>query len=258
VGLYELASVQLRKRLYGQAVDNLKLALRKAQAEKAPDEARALIENAYGFALAAESKFPEAIRHYRSALQIKPDYPVALNNLIQFKFEGNGDIYLDNIYFYKNPPASTEPTTAAPTPTYAAANVISVFSDAYTNVAGSNLNPNWGQATQVTEVKVAGNNTLVYSGLNYQGLELGSNQNVSGMTQLHLDFWTANSTELKVSIISPGPAEKAYTLKVPSSGWTSIDIPLKEFTPTVDLSKVFQFKFEGNGKIYLDNILFHK
>ncbi len=81
VGLYELASVQLRKRLYGQAVDNLKLALRKAQTEKAPDEARALIENAYGFALAAESKFSEAIRHYRSALQIKPDYPVALNNL---------------------------------------------------------------------------------------------------------------------------------------------------------------------------------
>ena len=81
VGLYELASVQLRKRLYGQAVDNLKLALRKAQAEKAPDEARALIENAYGFALAAESKFSEAIRHYRSALQVKPDYPVALNNL---------------------------------------------------------------------------------------------------------------------------------------------------------------------------------
>ena len=81
VGLYELASVQLRKRLYGQAVDNLKLALRKAQAEKAPDEARALIENAYGFALAAQTKFPEAIRHYRSALQVKPDYPVALNNL---------------------------------------------------------------------------------------------------------------------------------------------------------------------------------
>jgi len=81
VGLYELASVQLRKRLYGQAVDNLKLALRKAQSEKAPEEARALIENAYGFALAAQSKFSEAIRHYRSALQIKPDYAVALNNL---------------------------------------------------------------------------------------------------------------------------------------------------------------------------------
>lgn len=80
-GLYELASVQLRKRLYGQAVDNLKLALRRAQAEKAPDEARALIENALGFALAAQNKFAPAIRHYRTALQAKPDYPVALNNL---------------------------------------------------------------------------------------------------------------------------------------------------------------------------------
>jgi Flp pilus assembly protein TadD len=80
-GLYELASVQLRKRLYGQAVDNLKLALRRAQAEKAPDEARALIENALGFALAAQNKFAPAIRHYRTALQAKPEYPVALNNL---------------------------------------------------------------------------------------------------------------------------------------------------------------------------------
>jgi hypothetical protein len=26
----------------------------------------------------------------------------------------------------------------------------------------------------------------------------------------------------------------------------------------VDLSDIIQFKFEGNGDIYLDNILFHK
>lgn len=80
-GLYELASVQLRKRLHSQAADTLKQALRQAQAEKAPEEARALIENALGFSLAAQSKFAVAIRHYRSALQAKPDYPVALNNL---------------------------------------------------------------------------------------------------------------------------------------------------------------------------------
>lgn len=80
-GLYELASVQLRKRLYSQAVDTLKQALRRAQAEKAPDEARALIENAYGFALAAQSRYVDAIRHYRNALQARPAYPVALNNL---------------------------------------------------------------------------------------------------------------------------------------------------------------------------------
>jgi tetratricopeptide (TPR) repeat protein len=78
---YELASVQLRKRLYGQASDNLKKALRQAEAEKAPAEARALIENALGFSQAAQNNYAVAIRHYRSAIRAKGDYPVALNNL---------------------------------------------------------------------------------------------------------------------------------------------------------------------------------
>lgn len=182
--------------------------------------------------------------------------PVDLADLIQFKFDGNGDIYLDNIYFYKTGGGGTTPTVAAPTPTFAPANVISVFSDTYTNIAGTDLNPNWGQATQVTQVPVAGNNTLLYTGLNYQGIQLGSNQNLSNMTHLHLDFWSANSTALKVFIISPGPVETPYTLTVPTSGWSSVDIPLTVFAP-VDLTNVIQFKFEGDGTIYLDNILFH-
>lgn len=182
---------------------------------------------------------------------------VDLADLIQFKFDGNGDIYLDNIYFYVAGSGGTTPTTAAPTPTYSASGVISVFSDAYTNIGGTDLNPNWGQATQVSQVQVQSNNTLLYTGLNYQGIQLGSSQNLSAMTHLHLDFWTANSTAFKVYLISPGPAETPYTLIVPTSGWTSIDIPLTVFTPVVDLTDVIQFKFEGDGTIYLDNILFH-
>ncbi len=80
-GLYELGSVQLRKRLYGQAADNLRLALRRAESEQAPSEAVALIQNALGFALAAQNKYPAAVRHYRAALKARADYPVALNNL---------------------------------------------------------------------------------------------------------------------------------------------------------------------------------
>jgi tetratricopeptide (TPR) repeat protein len=79
--LYELASVQLRKRLYGQAADNLKLALKRVAAEQEPAEATALIQNALGFALAAQGQFKTAVKHYRLALQAKADYPVALNNL---------------------------------------------------------------------------------------------------------------------------------------------------------------------------------
>ena len=168
--------------------------------------------------------------------------------------------YADNIYFYNDgtaPPPGGEPTVAAPTPAYPAANVISIFSDAYTAIPGTNLNPDWGQATVVTTVPIQGNNTLKYAGLNYQGIELGSSQNVSSMGFLHLDFWTANSTTLSVFLISPGPVETGYSLTVPTSGWTSIDIPLSSFAP-VNLSDVIQLKFDGNGDIYLDNIYFRK
>lgn len=168
-------------------------------------------------------------------------------------------IYIDNIYFYRedgggNP---TEPEIAAPEPMAPASDVISVFSDAYTNIANTNLNPDWGQATIVTEVSIDGNNTLLYTGLNYQGIELGSSQDVSGMSTLHIDFWTANSTSLNVFLISPGPMETPYALTVPTSGWSSVDIPLSEFSG-VDLADVFQFKFEGDGNIYLDNIYFQE
>jgi tetratricopeptide (TPR) repeat protein len=79
--LYELASVQLRKRLYPQAQGNLKKALKLAEGENVPAEARALMENALGFTLAAQNNSTGAVRHYRAALRAKPDYPVALNNL---------------------------------------------------------------------------------------------------------------------------------------------------------------------------------
>ena len=77
--LYELASVQLRKRLYPQAITTLRKALKRLDNE--PSEAKALIENALGFSLAAQEDFESAVGHYKTALKAKEDYPVALNNL---------------------------------------------------------------------------------------------------------------------------------------------------------------------------------
>ena len=163
------------------------------------------------------------------------------------------NILVDNIYFYAVPSA---PTVAAPIPTVPAGNVISVFSNAYTNIAGTNLNPNWGQTTVVTQPLIAGNTTLKYAGLNYQGIQLGSSQNVSGMSFMHIDYWTSNSTSFKTYLISTGPVEKSKVLTVPTSGWQSVEIPLSDFSP-VNLSDVIQLKFDGNGDIHLDNIYFH-
>ncbi len=77
--LYELGSAQLKKRLYPQATKTLKKALQQIKEE--PEEAKAIIENALGFSLAAQEDFESAIVHYKSAIKAKSDYPVALNNL---------------------------------------------------------------------------------------------------------------------------------------------------------------------------------
>jgi len=180
-------------------------------------------------------------------------------NLAQLVLSGDfPNVYIDNVYFHKSVgtgPAA--PTTPAPLPQYPAAEVISIFSDQYTNVAGTDLNPNWGQATKVSQITIQNNKTLKYEGLNYQGTQFGSNQNVSAMKFLHLDFWSSNSTSLNIFLISPGPVETPFTLTVPTAGWSSVDIPLTSFAP-VNLTNVIQIKMEGNGDIYLDNILFRK
>ncbi|MCB0472382.1 MAG: Ig-like domain-containing protein, partial [Flavobacteriaceae bacterium] len=177
-------------------------------------------------------------------------------HLAQIILDGNlTGFFADNIYFYEGEVPT--PAEAAPAPDKDAANVLSVFSDAYTDLAGTDFNPSWGQATVVTQEAISGNNTMVYKGLNYQGIQLASSLDASGMSYLHIDFWTANATALNIYLISDGPLEKAYALSVPTTGWSGIDIPLSAFAG-VDLTKIIQFKFDGNGDIYWDNLYFWK
>ena len=155
--------------------------------------------------------------------------------------------------------APTAPTSAAPTPPARdAAEVLSVYSGAYAQIAGVNLNPNWGQSTVVTQVVIEGNDTLKYANLNYQGTDwAGSPIDVTGMSSLHLDVWTTDVASLKVSIISPG-LENPVTLTPTAGAWNSFDIDLSLYT-VPDKSAIIQIKIEGTptgGTVYLDNIYF--
>jgi hypothetical protein len=152
---------------------------------------------------------------------------------------------------------ATNPTVAPPEPTEDSEDVISIYSDYYGNVPGTNFNPNWGQQTVVTvDYLVDGINTLRYQNLNYQGTEFTA-QDVSGYEFLHVDFWTGNSTALSFFLISPG-AETAYVLPITLGEWVSVDIRLDEYVPPVNLANVFQFKVVGNGDIWFANLYFWK
>ena len=156
--------------------------------------------------------------------------------------------------------ASAQPTVAAPTPpTRPASNVISTFSGAYTDLAGTDWYPNWGQATQYAQITVAGDAVKKYSNLNYQGVQFASAINASTMTNLHIDIWSSDCSKFDVYPIVPGQPEQAYTINVTPSSWNSVDIPLSSYT--IPLSNIIQFKFVSNTPatgttVYLDNIYF--
>ena len=42
---------------------------------------------------------------------------------------------------------------------------------------------------------------LQYSNMNYQGIQLDSDQDISNMEYIYLDVWTANMTDLEISLM---------------------------------------------------------
>ena len=111
--------------------------------------------------------------------------------------------------------------------------VISIFSDAYTDVAGSNFYPNWGQNTIYTEFDLNGDKMIQYSNLNYQGIDIGSEVDASSMEMLHIDIWTPDATSIDIYPLPNGvqPADERFVTKtlIPNE-WNSFDIPMTEFT----------------------------
>lgn len=140
--------------------------------------------------------------------------------------------------------------------------VISIFSDAYTDVAGSNFYPNWGQNTIYTEFDLNGDKMIQYSNLNYQGIDIGSEVDASSMEMLHIDIWTPDATSIDIYPLPNGvqPADERFVTKtlIPNE-WNSFDIPMTEFTSQgLPVTNLKQFKFVGSGTVFIDNLYFYK
>jgi len=193
------------------------------------------------------------------------DLGLGLTDIHQFKVVGDGTVYFDNWFWHGDyfPSMAPMPTVGAPVPTQDATNndVISIYSDSYSDITGINYNPNWGQNTAVTFEPIDGNNAMKYANLNYQGIDFAGNpQDVSNHDFIHIDFWTNNSTTLDFFLISLDPTiETSMPLTIVADQWNSVDIPLAAFDQLIgpDLSAIAQMKIVGDGTVWWDNIFFH-
>jgi tetratricopeptide (TPR) repeat protein len=78
IDYYELGSIQLDKRLYAQAINNLKQAIK---ADELDGDALAAVYNALGYAYFAQEQYDLSMKQYKEALKLSPEYVTAMNNL---------------------------------------------------------------------------------------------------------------------------------------------------------------------------------
>ncbi|MBO5540698.1 MAG: discoidin domain-containing protein [Muribaculaceae bacterium] len=157
--------------------------------------------------------------------------------------------------------------TAAPTPTQDAANVVSIYSDAYEPATGYWIG-GWGQTTQTAFETVNEDQMYVFTNFNYLGFEYSQDVDLSQMEFLHIDVLPMQDMRLGVTPImrnTTGATEQPTSVgELTPRQWNSIDLPLSTFTNMDFTSGTnFQFKFDANGgataeKLYIDNLYFWK
>lgn len=193
---------------------------------------------------------------------------------------GATTVYIDNFYFYNNAGGgSTEPTQAAPTPTFGASDVISLFSNAYSNVNVDTWSADW-DAADVADIQIQGNDTKLYTNIVYAGIEFTSQTiDAASMTHFHMDIWTPDETAapkvFKIKLVDFGAngvydgggddvehelfLDNTTTPAMGTGKWVKLDIPLSNFTGLTTRGHMAQLIISGDpNTVYVDNILFHK
>ncbi len=184
---------------------------------------------------------------------------------------GTGTVFIDNVYFSKSAPVVIAPTVAAPTPIKAANQVISMFSNAYTNVTVDTWRTSWSNAT-LLDTTIVGNDTKKYSALDFVGIETVVNQiNADSMQHFNIDVWTTNVTTFKVKIVDfganaafGGGDDKEHELSFTPTlnQWNTFSIPLVDFTNLTTRGHIAQLILVGQptatGTVFIDNVYFSK
>ncbi len=171
--------------------------------------------------------------------------------------------------------AQATPASPAPTPTEPPDSVVSLFSDAYTNVTVDTWSAVWDMA-DVEDYLIGSDVTKKYSNFVFAGIEFTSaTVDASAMTFFHMDVWTPDPTDapvvFNVKLVDFGANgvygggddvehELTFTETTMNTGeWVSLDIPMISFTNLTTSAHLAQMIISGGlSTIYVDNVYFYK
>ncbi|MGB3075801.1 MAG: hypothetical protein WBB36_10800, partial [Chitinophagales bacterium] len=169
---------------------------------------------------------------------------------------------------------ASDPTTSAPAPTQAAANVISLFSNAYSNVTVDTWSAVWDVADLSNYVIGTSDSVKKYSNLAYCGIEFTSQTiDATNMTYFHTDLWTPDAATFSIKLVDFG-ADGAYgggddteqelafnattSPAIVTNTWISFDIPIANFTNMTSKQHIAQLLYvSASNTAFVDNIYFY-
>jgi hypothetical protein len=177
----------------------------------------------------------------------------------------------------------------APVPTLAQNNVISIFSDKYTNVPVNYYNGYWApyQTTKGEQTIINGQNVLNYTDFNFVGTQLTTPLDISQMTHFSVDIMMLElPTDIDLLLTFKNENSAATTFQqnrigqsyqldprapvvYPSANfkagvWSTIKIPIRPTSETsldktgVNLIIIENIKSSKVKTIYVDNMYFYK
>jgi hypothetical protein len=192
---------------------------------------------------------------------------------------GEKTYYWDTIEFLgTGGGGSSEPTVAAPTPTVPEADVVSMFSNAYTDVLVDTWSVDFDQA-DVEDVQVAGDDTKLYTNLVFSIAEATTQPiDATQMTDFHMDIWTPDPSAapavFKIKLVDFGPDgafgggddseheltfDATTTPALATGEWVSFDLPLADFTGLTGTGAIAQLILSGDpNTVYVDNVYFYR
>lgn len=162
---------------------------------------------------------------------------------------------------------TTRPYTAPADPTFAAEDVINIFSDAYAapNPAWSFGN-GWYHGAQFSIVGIDGNQIMLYQSAPADGLTGAqvAEFDASGMTHVYFDIWGQSDGTVEFKLVTIGESGNidlnSRPLSIVAGQWTNYDLVIADEFPTANLARTFQFGLQRPTvpNFAMDNILLHK
>jgi hypothetical protein len=147
-------------------------------------------------------------------------------------------------------------TPAANPPSRNPWDVVSLYSDAYSNLPSAV----WVGASSLTDELLGGNPTKKMSNFIVEFINFAATD-VSEMTMLHMDIYALDVTAFNIWLLNNG--DRRAQISTPINGWTSIDIPMTTYSSQgLNLAGLIQLKFEGlsgpGTTAYVDNVYFYR